>query len=119
LTIGIVIRIMHIRMTTMATALTALVAAAAALSGAAGIGSPEPGAERTALVMDAADARHGRELVDPRLRDLDAEVRLPRTPQEARTNVLYFEKLGYRVVVTGRDSSAAARWYAQLSKVGR
>ncbi len=63
---------------------------------------------RTALVIDASRARDGRELVDPRLRDLDAEVRLPRTSEEARTNVRYFDSLGYRVVVAGPAAGAAA-----------
>jgi len=63
----------------------------------------------TALVIDAAQGRAGRELVDPRLRDLDADVRLPRTSSEARTNVRYFDALGYRVVVAGPKASAAAQ----------
>jgi hypothetical protein len=87
--------------------LTALVAAAGvALSGAAGSGGDS--APHTALVIDAAAARDGRELVDPRLLDVDAEVRLPRDAGEARTNVRYFDELGYRVVVAGADSVAAA-----------
>jgi len=64
---------------------------------------------RTALVIDASQGRDGRELVDPRLRDLDADVRLPRSPEEARTNVRYFDALGYRVVVAGPQASAAAK----------
>jgi hypothetical protein len=59
-------------------------------------------------VIDASHGRYGRELVNPRLRDLDAEVRLPRTAAEARTNVRYFDALGYRVVVEGPQASAAA-----------
>jgi hypothetical protein len=39
---------------------------------------------------------------------VDADVRLPRTAAEARTNVRYFDSLGYRVVVTGAQASAAA-----------
>jgi hypothetical protein len=101
---------------------TALAAGALALGGA--LGGDDGGGDgdvgqraslgngaqssRTALVIDASRARDGRELVDPRLRDLDAEVRLPRTPDEARTNVRYFDSLGYRVVVTGPEASAAA-----------
>jgi len=65
-------------------------------------------AARTALVVDAALSSRGRELVDPRLRDLDADVRLPRTSEEARTNVRYFDELGYRLVVAGPDATAAA-----------
>ena len=104
---------------------TALAAGAIALGGALGVGEGGGSADagqsggslddrdaqssRTALVIDAARARDGRELVDPRLRDLDAEVRLPRTPDEARTNVRYFDALGYRVVVAGPEASAAAQ----------
>ena len=72
-------------------------------------GTDGAGSVQTALVIDAAQGRAGRELVDPRLRDLDAEVRLPRTSAEARTNVRYFEALGYRVVVAGQKASAAAQ----------
>ena len=74
-------------------------------AGAAGPGDPPA---RTALVVDSALSAQGRELVDPRLRALDADVRLPRTAREARTNVRYFDELGYRVVVAGPDASAAA-----------
>ena len=59
-------------------------------------------------MIDAPLGRDGRELVDPRLQDVDADVRLPRTSREARTNVRYFDKLGYRVVVAGPQASAAA-----------
>jgi hypothetical protein len=65
-------------------------------------------AARTALVIDAALARDGRELVDPRLQDVDAAVRLPRSADEARTNVRYFDELDYRVYVAGARSTAAA-----------
>ena len=96
-------------MTTLATTLAALAATtAAAFGGAAGTDSADPSPTRTALVVDAAEARDGRELVNPRLRDIDADVRLPRTDREARTNVLYFESLGHRIVVVGPDSRAAA-----------
>jgi hypothetical protein len=95
---------------------TALVAGALALGGVLDGGqdgsSLGAGADRdpsrTALVIDASQGRDGRELVDPRLRELDADVRLPRTSQEARTNVRYFDALGYRVVVAGPEASAAA-----------
>ena len=63
---------------------------------------------RTALVIDAVAARDGRDLVDPRLQEADAEVRLPRTAAEARTDVRYLAELGKRVVVAGRQSTAAA-----------
>ena len=95
---------------------TALAVGVLALAGSLGVGhdgdslaaSADRDSTRTALVIDASRARDGRELVDPRLRDLDAEVRLPRTPDEARTNVRYFDALGYRVVVAGPEASAAA-----------
>jgi hypothetical protein len=96
-------------MTSFATTLASLTAAAAvAVGGATGASSGEPPAPRSALVVDAAAARDGRELVDPSLSEVDAEVRLPRTPREARTNVRYFQALGYRVVVAGPLSRAAA-----------
>jgi hypothetical protein len=66
-------------------------------------------ATRTGLVIDAAAARDGRELIDSRLRDLDAAVRLPRTSTEASTNVRYLAAQGYRVVVAGSQASAAAK----------
>jgi hypothetical protein len=94
-------------MTTFMGTLAALAAAAGvALSGAAGSGSDST--RHTALVIDAAAARDGRELIDPRLLDVHAEVRLPRDAREARTNVRYFAELGYRVVVVGPRSRAAA-----------
>jgi hypothetical protein len=68
-------------------------------------GSASPG---TALVIDASLARDGRDLVDARLEGLDADVRIPRSAREARTNVRYFDSLGYRVVVAGARSEAAA-----------
>ena len=89
-------------------------AGALALGGSLGAdqagGSDRTGGEsaRTALVIDASQGRDGRELVDPRLRDLDADVRLPRDSEEARTNVRYFDALGYRVYVAGTRSAAAA-----------
>jgi hypothetical protein len=101
-------------MTGLATSIgTALVAGALALGGSLGdeggaSGSGADGA-RTALVIDASQGRDGRQLVDSRLRDLDADVRLPRNSEEARTNVRYFDALGYRVVVAGPEASAAAR----------
>jgi hypothetical protein len=77
---------------------------AAGADGAASAAAPA----RYALVIDSSLARDGRELVDARLADADAEVRVPRTPTEARTNVRYFDKLGYTVVVAGTDATAAA-----------
>ena len=80
---------MLIRMTGIATTLSVLVAAGAVTGGGFALAdSPEPSSPApTALVIDAELAAQGRELVDPRLREVDAEVRLPRTPAEARTNV--------------------------------
>lgn len=105
-------------MTGMATSIgTALVAGALALGGSLGAGQDashagtSAGGEstRTALVIDASQGRDGRQLVDSRLLDLDADVRLPRNSEEARTNVRYFDALGYRVVVAGPQASAAAQ----------
>jgi hypothetical protein len=84
---------------------TAIASAAVLDAGAAGPADPPA---PTALVIDAALGADGRELVDPRLRDVDADVRLPRDSFEAQTNVRYFDELGYRVVVAGPDASAAA-----------
>jgi hypothetical protein len=64
--------------------------------------------QSTALVIDASLASHGRDLVDPRLEDVDAAIRLPRDADEARTNVRYFDALDYRVYVAGATSTAAA-----------
>ena len=76
---------MHIRMTGIATIFTAVLGAAAvALGGVAGADSTAGPAQQTALVVDASLARDGRDLVDPRLDDMGAEVRLPRTAEEAR-----------------------------------
>jgi hypothetical protein len=74
-------------------------------AGAAGPSEPTP---PNALVIDAPLARDGRELVDARLKAVDAEVRLPRNATEARTNVRYLDALGFRVVVAGPDATAAA-----------
>src|SRR5919204_3427387 len=100
---------MFIRMTGLATQIGALLAAGAAAAGGllgAGSGRPVP---RTAVVVDAAIARDGRALVDPRLRALDTAVRLPRTRTEALTDVRYFAAAGHdRVIVAGPRSTAAA-----------
>lgn len=92
------------------TGLTGTVAALAAAAAVAlsGADAHPTGVNGTALVIDASLARDGRELVDPRLLEVDAEVRLPRDSREARTNVRYFDRLGYRVVVVGARSEAAA-----------
>lgn len=84
----------------------AVVVAAGGLIGATssdGSGS----SPKTAIVIDAAAARDGRDLVDDRLRAIDAELRLPRTAAEARTNVRYFDTQDYRVVVAGPLTAAA------------
>ena len=63
----------------------------------------------TALVIDASLARDGRNLVDRRLENVDAEVRLPRNATEAGTNVRYFDELDYRVYVAGAQAIGAAK----------
>lgn len=100
-------------MTLIGTHIAAVLAAGAVASGAV-VGADAPadgdeGSASTALVIDASLARDGRELVDPRLEDVDAEVRLPRDAEEARTNVRYFDELDYRVYVAGAHATAAAR----------
>src|SRR5918992_1405483 len=100
LTVSEVIRSMLIRMTEMGTSITALIAAlAAAAGGLLGSSSGDGGSSGpgTALVIQAAAARDGRDLVDDRLDEVDAEVRLPRTAEEARTDLRYFASLGYDV----------------------
>lgn len=101
---------MHIRMMALGTHLTALIAASIlAAGGVAGVTSgTDSSTPGTALVIDAAAASDDRELVDPRLAAADAEVRLPRTAAEARTNVRYLAELGKRVVVAGPLATAAA-----------
>jgi hypothetical protein len=75
----------------------------------AGAGNGAADSARTVLVIDANLARNGRELIDPRLRALDAELRLPRTTAEAETDLRYFAAQGYRLVVAGPDSGAATQ----------
>ena len=95
-------------MTGLASAFASFAAAGALAVGgmfAPGDGQSTP---RTAVVIDAPAARDGRALVDPRLRAVDADVRLPRSAAEARTDVRYFLAQGYdRVVVAGPRSTAA------------
>lgn len=93
---------------TQITALLAAVAVAAGGLAGATSGGGAGSAPQTALVIDAAAARDGRDLVDPRLEAADAEVRLPRTAAEARTDVRYLAELGKRVVVAGPQATAAA-----------
>jgi hypothetical protein len=98
--------------TTIASALAAALIAAGGLAGGLASGSAhssDAATGRTALVIDAALARDGRDLVDPRLRALDAELRLPRSEAEARTDLRYFAAQRYRLMVAGPDSRAAAK----------
>jgi hypothetical protein len=96
-------------MTGLGTQIGALLAAGAVAAG--GLLGADSGrsAPRTAIVVDAAIARDGRALLDPRLRAVDAEVRVPRTQTEADTDVRYFTAAGYdRVIVAGPRSTTAA-----------
>jgi hypothetical protein len=90
--------------------IAAIAAVAVAAGGLVGVSSGDESvsAPGTALVIDAAAARDGRDLVDPRLETTGAAVRLPRTAAEARTNVRYMAELGNRVVVAGPHATAAA-----------
>jgi hypothetical protein len=109
---------MLIRMTLLGTHIAAVLAAGAVATGAA-FGAEAGGADAgtgaddvsrpTALVVDASLARDGRDLVDNRLENVDAAVRLPRDATEARTNVRYFDELDYRVYVAGARATAAAK----------
>ena len=100
---------MLIRMISIATSFASLAAAGALAVGAAFAPSADHPAPRTAIVIDAPAARDGRALLDPRLRGVDADVRLPRDATEARTDVRYFAAQGYdRIVVAGPRSTAAA-----------
>ena len=93
--------------THIAAVLTAGAVAAGAVFGAEA-STGEDAAQPTALVIDSSLASQGSELVDPRLDDVDAAIRLPRNADEARTNVRYFDALDYRVYVAGGRSTAAA-----------
>jgi hypothetical protein len=96
-------------MTGLASALASLATAGALATGAALAPGADHPAPRTAIVIDAPAARDGRALVDPRLRAAEADVRLPRTAAEARTDVRYFAAQGYeRVIVVGPGATAAA-----------
>jgi hypothetical protein len=110
---------MLIRMTFLGTHIAAVLAAGAVATGAlfgadavadGGLFDADSSEEAapTALVIDASLARDGRELVDSRLEGVDAEVRLPRDADEARTNVRYFDELDYRVYVAGAQATEAA-----------
>jgi hypothetical protein len=96
-------------MTGITTGLAALAATTVLAVGAALAPGADHSAPRTAIVIDAPAARDGRALLDPRLRAIDADVRLPRDAAEARTDVRYFAAQGYdRIVVAGPRSTAAA-----------
>jgi hypothetical protein len=99
-------------MTLIGTHIAAVLAAGAVATGAvfgAEAGAGDGGGAPTALVIDASLARDGRELVDQRLQDVDAEVRIPRDAEQARINVRYFDELDYRVYVAGAQATEAAR----------
>jgi hypothetical protein len=98
---------MTLSRTHIAAVLTAGAVAVGAVFGAEA-STGENTAQPTALVLDSSLAGHGSELVDPRLDDVDAAVRLPRNADEARTNVRYFDALDYRVYVAGPTATAAA-----------
>jgi hypothetical protein len=95
-------------MTFIGTNIAAVLAAGAVATGSLFGADSDEQTRQTAVVIDASLASDGRQLVDPRLKDVDADVRLPRTSTEARTNVRYFDALGYRVVVAGFHANAAA-----------
>jgi hypothetical protein len=101
---------MLIRMTGLGTVAALLATGVLTVGGLIGSdsGASSGSGTGTALVIDASAARDGRNLVDSRLRDLDAVLRLPRTSTEARTNVRYFDAQGYRLVVAGSQANAAA-----------
>jgi hypothetical protein len=102
---------MLVRMMDFGTHITAVLAAAAVAAGGVAGAATDDGSgssPETAIVIDAAAARDGRELVDTRLEAAGAEVRLPRTAEEARTSVRYMAELGKRVVVAGPQATAAA-----------
>jgi hypothetical protein len=99
-------------MTFIGTHIAAVLAAGVVATGAvfgAEAGAGDDRGAPTALVIDASLARDGRELVDRRLQDVDAEVRLPRNAEEARINVRYFDELDYRVYVAGAQATDAAK----------
>jgi hypothetical protein len=95
--------------TSIVASIAALVAAlAVAAGGVLGSSGADDGVRDTALVIDAGAARDGRDLVDSRLVEADAEVRLPRTAREARTNLRYLSAQGYDIVVAGPLAAEAA-----------
>ena len=105
---SLIIRSTLIRMTLIGTHIAAVLTAGAVAAGSVFAAQADEPTAPTALVIDAALARDGRDLVDSRLEAVDAEVRLPRDAEEARTNVRYFDELDYRVYVAGAQATAAA-----------
>jgi len=99
---------MLIRMTGIGSTITAFLAGAAVAVSGVLAGGSDGSAPHTALVIDAGAGRDGRELVDARLREARAEVRLARTSTEASTDVRYFAAQGYRVIVAGPLATGAA-----------
>ncbi|MEA2278851.1 MAG: hypothetical protein QOI62_3832 [Solirubrobacteraceae bacterium] len=96
-------------MTSLSASIGALLAAGAlAVAGLLGAGPDRPASPRVALVVDAGLARHGRALLDPRLRSVRADLRLPRTVAEARTDVRYLVAGGDAVVVVAGPRSIRA-----------
>ena len=95
-------------MTLIGTHIAAVLTAGAVAAGSVFAAQADEQTAPTALVIDAALARDGHDLVDERLEGVDAEVRLPRDADEARTNVRYFDALDYRVYVAGARSKEAA-----------
>jgi len=100
---------MLIRMTGIGSTIAAFLAGAAVALGGVLAGTSDETTARTALVIDASAGRDGRQLVDSRLQQADAQVRLPRSSEEADTDVRYLAAQGYRLIVAGPLSSAAAR----------
>ena len=95
-------------MTGIGSTITAFLAGAAVALGGALAGGSDGSAPHTALVIDAGTGRDGRELVDSRLREADAQVRLARSSTEASTDLRYFAAQGFRVIVVGPLASDAA-----------
>ena len=95
-------------MTFIGTHIAAVLTAGAVAAGSVFAAQADEPTTPTALVIDAALARDGRDLVDSRLEGVEAEVRLPRDTREARTNVRYFDDLDYHVYVAGAQATAAA-----------
>jgi hypothetical protein len=83
-------------------------AAALAAGGVLGADGDDAPGRPTALVVDAALARDGRQLVDDRLRGAADQLRVARSAAEARIDVRYLLASGHRLIVAGPESAAAA-----------